>query len=103
MQVALGFAHVVDLKGLRIIFGVNFGKQKLYMRNCGMVLTSTITIMVATQVHLFKLISLLDNGTLQLINSFIDILNYPGLINLDIFIVFHMFLFLNIYPFLVQI
>ena len=68
LQVVFGFAHVVDLKGLRIIFGVNFSKQKLYMRNCGMVLTSTTTIMVAAQVHLFKLISLLDDGMLQLIN-----------------------------------
>ena len=68
LQVAFGCAYVVDLKGLRIIFGVNFSKQKLYTRNCGMVLTSTTTIMVAAEVHLFKLISLLDNGMLQLIN-----------------------------------
>ena len=48
LQAVSGFAHEVGLKGLRIIFGANFSKQKLYMRNCGMVLTSTTTIMVAT-------------------------------------------------------
>ena len=62
LQAASAFAHEVGLKGLRIISSINFCKQKLYARNCGMVLTSTMTIMVAAQVHLVKLISLLDDG-----------------------------------------
>ena len=70
MQAASAFAHEVGLKGLRIISGMNFCKQKLYTRNCGMVLTTTMTIMVAAQVHLVKLISLLDDGMFKLINFF---------------------------------
>ena len=62
LQAVSAFAHEVGLKGLRIISGINFCKQKLFTRNCGMVLTSTMTIMVAAQVHLVKLINLLDDG-----------------------------------------
>ncbi|XP_031277917.1 pentatricopeptide repeat-containing protein At1g62910-like [Pistacia vera] len=65
LQATSAFAHEVGLKGLRFISGANFSKQKLYMRNCGMVLTSTMKIMVAAQVHLFKLISLLEDVILS--------------------------------------